>query len=459
MNAMHTLLLVAAILTSTVVAQDPVPAPSVTIPAVPPAAPQGTAPVAAQHWIQRLGSDSYRDRLEAEDKLREMGGNAKAALDTAAKNGRDGEVQWRAKRLLRQLEKARLQSAKAGVDKSGVDQSPGLVERRSTDGSGSKGRRRGPTIERRARADRPREIGGREDMRNEFERLFRDIEKMHGLDVPRDRIFDDTFFKGLNSQMQPGSRGNSKSVQVGPDGVHVEVTELGKDGKPETKVYDAANMEAFLKMHPGVLQETRGGLGLRSFDRSKVKGLLDEMRVEAKAPQRGFEWQLLKPRVVPFEKGFRPRSGLPRSGPSRSGPSRSGQADPGQPGRKVAGAVPPTGRRLGIQTKAIPESLRAYLEMAPDIGLMVDAIQEDTLAAALRLQSGDIVTKINGSKVGSPDDVQKVLGAIKKGADVEVEFIRRGDRREATTKKQHDAQAVRGVLKPGSNKRVRESIR
>lgn len=121
--------------------------------------------------------------------------------------------------------------------------------------------------------------------------------------------------------------------------------------------------------------------------------------------------------------------------------------------------MPPTGRRLGIQTKAIPESLRAYLEMAPDIGLMVDAIQEDTLAAALRLRSGDIVTKINGSKVGSPDDVQKALGAIKKGADVDVEFIRRGDRREATTKKQHDAQAVRGVLKPGSNKRVRESIR
>jgi hypothetical protein len=451
---MHTLLLVAAILTSTVVAQDPVPAPSVTIPAVPPAAPQGTAPVAAQHWIQRLGSDSYRDRLEAEDKLREMGGNAKAALDTAAKDGRDGEVQWRAKRLLRQLEKARLQSGKAGVGKSGVDQGPGLVERRSTDGSGAKGRSRGPTIERRARADRPREIGGREDMRNEFERLFRDIEKMHGLDVPRDRIFDDTFFKGLNSQMQPGSRGNSKSVQVGPDGVHVEVTEPGKDGKPETKVYDAPNMEAFLKMHPGVLQETRGGLGLRSFDRSKLKGLLDEMRVEAQAPQRGFEWQLLKPRVVPFEKGFRPSPEQPRSEQPRSG-----QADPGQPSRKDTAAVPPTGRRLGIQTKAIPESLRAYLEMAPDIGLMVDAIQEDTLAAALRLQSGDIVTKINGSKVGSPDDVQKALGAIKKGADVEVEFIRRGDRREATTKKQHDAQAVRGVLKPGSNKRVRESIR
>lgn len=454
MNAMHTLLLVAAILTSTVVAQDPVPAPSVTTPAVPPAAPKGTAPVDAQHWVQRLGSDSYRDRLEAEDKLREMGGNAKAALDTAAKDERDGEVQWRAKRLLRQLEKARLHSGKAGVGKARVDQGPGLVERRSTDGSGSKGRSRGPTIEQRARADRPREIGGREHMRNEFERLFRDMEKMHGLDVPRDRIFDDTLFKGLNSRMQPGSSGNSKSVQVGPDGVHVEVTATGKDGKPETKVYDAPNMEAFLKLHPGVLQETRGGLGLRSFDRSKLKGLLDEMRVEAKAPQRGFEWQLLKPRVVPFEKGFRPSPGQPRSG--QRAPRQPGL---GQSSRKVAGAVPPTGRRLGIQTKAIPESLRAYLEMAPGIGLMVDVIQEGTLAAALRLRSGDIVTKINGSKVGSPDDVQKALGAIKKGADVEVEFIRRGDRREATTKKQHDAQAVRGVLKPSRNKRVRESIR
>lgn len=451
---MRTLLLLTAILAGSTVAQDPVPSPSVNL---------HPAKAGAQHWIQQLGSDSYRDRLEAENKLRELGGEAKAALESAAKDESDGEVQWRAKRLLRQLEKAQLREAKSGAGKG---TRPGLVERRSADRDQSSRDQsdlgQGPTIERRRRDQDVGGLGGVDDMRNRFDRLFRRMEKMHGLDVPRHRFFDDTFFNDLKAQMERGqlglgqsglqSSGNSTSVQVGPNGVHVEVTETDKDGKQQTKIYDAPDMETFRKLHPDVLPESRGGLmggglGLQSFGRSNMSDLLDELRVDATAPQRGFDWKLLKPRVVPFDQGFRPQPG-----------QQPGQK-PGQPGGPVAAPVPPAGRRLGIQIKPIPAALRDYLEMDPEVGLMVDAVQKDTLAEALRLRSGDIVTKINGSKIGSAADVQKALGAIKKGADVEVEFLRRGDRREATTKKQHDAQATREVLEPGRKQRVRESIR
>ncbi|MFT4514058.1 MAG: hypothetical protein ACI89X_000854 [Planctomycetota bacterium] len=435
MIAMRTLLLVAAILTGKTVAQDPVPSPPVGSPSVPvQSAPADVPPVDVPYWVQRLGSNSYRDRLEAESKLREMGSTAKKALDAAAKDEHDREVQWRAKRLLRELEKARLKGGKLQGAKTVIEKASGLVDRPRL-----RGRGKGPTIERRVRSDRSGDLGAVEDLRDELERLLRRVETMHGLDVPRHRFFDDTIFKGLKSQVKPGSSGNSTSVQVGPGGVHVEVTETGKDGKPQTRIYDASDMETFHKKHPGVLQKTRGGLGLRSFDRNSAKDLLDEMRVKARAPQRGFEWQLLRPRVIPFDQGFRPS------------PAQSRRA---QPSPKAVGAVPPTGRRLGIQTKPIPDALRAYLEMAEGTGLMVDSIQEDTLAAALRLRSGDIVTKINGSKIGSPNDVQMVLGAIKKGASVDVEFIRRGDRREATTEKQNDVQPVR-EFEQGLRKRVR----
>lgn len=443
MMNMRTLLLVSAILTGTTSAQDPVPTPPVGLP----------APAGAEHWIQRLGNDSYRVRLEAENKLRELGGKAKKALEAAAKDESDSEVQWRAKRLLRllrQLEKAELQSRK-GKDPSREES--GLVERRRPGGRGQ-----GPTIERDARG---RDVGGIDDMREQFDRLFRRMEEMHGLDVPRHRFFDDTFFQDLREQMRggrmgfgpigkgqigkgpigKGSVGSSKSVQIGPDGVRVEVTETGEDGKPETKVYDAPDMETFRKKHPGVLQESRGGLGLRMFG-GGIDDIMDEMRVETGAPQRGFEWQLLKPRVIPFDRGFQPE-----------------RAE----GMVPAAPAPATGRRLGILVKPIPQALRDYLEMAPGIGLMVDSIQEDTLAEALRLRSGDIVTKINGSKIGSAEDVGEALGAIKKGDDVEVEFLRRGERREAKTKKQHDAvmdaKPVRGLLEPGKKKQKRESIR
>src|SRR5690606_17512801 len=102
--------------------------------------------------------------------------------------------------------------------------------------------------------------------------------------------------------------------------------------------------------------------------------------------------------------------------------------------------LPATGRRLGVAIRPIPDALRDYLELEQGQGLMVDSVQDDTLAVALQLRAGDIVLSINGASIASADDVQKALGAIEKGAKVTVEFIRRGDRRKAETSKLHDAQ-------------------
>jgi len=407
---------------------------------------RATAPT-TQHWIKHLGSDSYRDRLEAEDQLRQLGENAREALSAAAKDGRDGEVQWRAKRLLRQLENP--EQAPGVTERDGaVGQEPGLTERRSGGRSPATGSDRGePSVP---------GVVGIEDMRAEFERLFRHMEQQHGLDVPRHRFSDDTFFKDLKSQLHPERAGKSMSVQVTPEGVRVEVTEPGSDGKPETKVYEAKDMESFHREHPGVLQQDGGGLGLRGsvgrggFGRADVGELLDEMRSEMGAPQRDFEWQMLKPQVVPFDQVFRPqqRGLVPRGG-------------------DMTAPLPATGRRLGVAIRPIPDALRDYLELEQGQGLMVDSVQDDTLAVALQLRAGDIVLSINGASIASADDVQKALGAIEKGAKVTVEFIRRGDRRKAETSKLHDAQedaqedARDESVAPeaGKQKRVRESIR
>ena len=87
---------------------------------------------------------------------------------------------------------------------------------------------------------------------------------------------------------------------------------------------------------------------------------------------------------------------------------------------------------------------------------MVESVQGDSLAASLGLRAGDIVLGVNDEKIASAADVRKVLGAIKKGSDVDVSYVRRGERRAASAKKKHDAEADRSVLKP---KKVRESIR
>ena len=79
-------------------------------------------------------------------------------------------------------------------------------------------------------------------------------------------------------------------------------------------------------------------------------------------------------------------------------------------------------------------------------GLMVDGVQDDGLAAACGLQPDDIVTKIGGRAIASPADVAAALGGIQKGAEVRVEFVRRGRPQVATTAKRHDAPAGRAPL-------------
>lgn len=422
-NDMRILLLLSVFLSATGIAQEPGSSPADPARKAETPAPQVQAPQAdAQKWIQQLGSDSYRDRLEAENKLREMGEKSREALQAAAQDGRDGEAQWRAKRLLRQLDGAGLGSRESQAqDRDTVRGDSGLRERRRSS--------QGSVTERGTDQD----MGGVEDMRSEFDRLFRRMEQQHGIDIPRHRFFDDTFFKDLRSQMDRDSNGRSVSVQVTPDGVHVEVTETGKDGKPQTKTYDAEDMESFHKKHPGVLQENSNGLGLRAFGRADMSDLFEQMRVDVGAPQRGFEWRMLQPKVVPFDQGgrVRPRSILPPSA-----------------GAEAEAAIPPNGARLGVVIKPIPEALRDYLELAADTGLMIETVQEDTLAVSLQLRAGDIVTSINGQNIASPADVQQALRAVKKGDSVKLDFIRRGERRHAETKKLHDAEPARAELKP-----------
>ena len=77
--------------------------------------PQGSAssaqePAAAQKdegvdaRVRQLGSETFRERQEAEKALRAMGKDALPALRAAAEQDGDAEVQWRARRLIRQIE-------------------------------------------------------------------------------------------------------------------------------------------------------------------------------------------------------------------------------------------------------------------------------------------------------------------------------------------------------------------
>lgn len=413
MIEMRKILLVAATgLASSLLAQDPTaPKPPAagaeTSPPANTAQPEAASPEAGKEvasLIRQLGSDSYRQRVEAERRLRELGEVALPALRDAAAQKDDAEVQWRARRLVRQLEGAAPLASRGRTEGRDGRANDGKVgEGKPNDGQ--------PQLESAPKVQRRLPVFGGvdDDMRQQFQSLFERLERDFGVDVPRARFFEDPFFRDLQEQMQSGggaSRG--MSVQIGPDGaVHVEVQQQNDKGETETKVYDAPDMETFQREHPGVLQQN--GLSLSPFFRSG--------RLFGGDTMPGFRWEMGGPdvQVLPF--GATPRRDR-------------------APAMDVAPVAPPAGRRLGIGIRPeIPAELREYLELPEGTGLMVDSVQPDSLASALGLMRGDIVTRIGERTIGSPQDVQDALGPIEVGGDVVVTFVRKGKEKVAKAKK------------------------
>jgi hypothetical protein len=344
--------------------------------------------------VKQLGDENYRVRIEAENKLRALGADALPALKAAAGQGTDAEVQWRARRLVRQIERG--------------DQQPGLgrrADRRPAEGES-----------RRSWLD-PSEL-----VQERFDDLFRQLERDFGVDIPRARFFDDNFFRDLQSQMDDlrarmgqglqGTKGQQQglSMQMGPDGVKVQIKTRNEQGEEETKTYEAPDLESFQKKYPGVLEQNGIAGPLRFL------GL------------RSFQWQ-------PFQR-------------ARVGQPDDVQIDPTEP-PAPAPVAPPEGKRLGVRIRAeIAPELREHLGLGEAEGLLIEEVQDGTLAEALGLKAGDIVVKIGDHSIGSAQDVQDALGSIEAGQAVAVKAIRRGKTIDLEAKKTAGGEAEKSGAEP-----------
>lgn len=389
-------------------AQESEPAPT---PQAPPAIAE-TKTKGVEHWIRDLGSDSFQTRLKAEGALRNLGKEALPALKKAADDESDSEVQWRVRRLVRQIEK-------------GANQ--GLVERPKQDATEPEVTEQDQgQVTPRTRFWRQ---GLPDSVRDQFESLFEHFERDFGLDVPRARFFEDDFFKDLQEQMKAG-RGTSQGtvLQIGPDGkVHVEITERNEKGEEERKVYDAPDMQSFQLQYPDVLKKNGLYLGFNEWPRTL----------------RGFNGQGWQGFQLEPGQGLRPFGQL----------WQGGQDDLFTP---ATPAPAPVGKRLGIVVHQIPAELREHLDLAADTGLMVESVQEGSLAESLGLQRGDIVVQIESTPIGSSMDVQKVLGGIEAGKQVEVKFLRKGKEMTAKATKTEAVEEPKKLeAKKGKNATIR----
>lgn len=373
-----------------------------------------------EQWIRDLGSESFRVRLDAEKALRAMGKEAVPDLQKAAEQSADNEVQWRARRLVRQIE---------GGEQGGLQQRDGNDH--------------APDAPQVARPQRPGRWFGAtpqgmpDDIRSEFDQMFEQMERSFGLDIPRARFFQDDFFQDLQNQLKAGhGQSHGMSMSIGPDGaVHVEVQQKNEKGEVETKTYDAPDMESFQKQYPGVLQQNGLGGGMQFWIGGQSPRLLPGLQVD---PGQGLG-QGLRSRIK-----------------SRLQPAPAAPADPTAP----ADQSPPDGKRLGVYVRPeIPADVREYLGLDEGVGLMVESVQPGSLAQSLGLQRGDIVTKVAGKAIGSTEDVQQALGGVETGKPVEVVFVRKGLEKQASANKPAAAQAEESPAKEPKKLEPRQGVR
>lgn len=86
---------------------------------------------------------------------------------------------------------------------------------------------------------------------------------------------------------------------------------------------------------------------------------------------------------------------------------------------------------LGIAMREIPDSLREYLDLAEGFGVQVEYVDEASPAAKAGLKVHDILTRLDDQLLISPEHVALLVRSKKKGAAIELTFIRKGKEQSA----------------------------
>lgn len=344
----------------------------------PPKAEQGSVEQ-IQRLIEQLGAESYQERKAAEKALRGLGSPAEGALGQAADEHPDPEVRWRARRLLR----------------SQAEPAPRGLKRRSE----------GEPVRRARTRDRtePRRLFGEDEL--PFGRLriqgLEDLEQQ--LEEMRARMDD------LRSQFESGGTliemgeglGESTNLQIGPDGVRLELKSKGEDGATDTEVFEAPDVETFREKYPEQAEQYLGQGGAPgdafAMPRLQIRGLGEDF-----------------PRL--------------RLSP---GESRTFRLNPGgqlrlmEPPQAMANPLP-AGPRLGIFIQPLAPEVGEFLGLEPGQGLSVREVQEGSLADAIDIQPRDVVLQIDERKIFGVADVAEALREAGSGNEVTVLVSRRG---------------------------------
>ena len=81
---------------------------------------------------------------------------------------------------------------------------------------------------------------------------------------------------------------------------------------------------------------------------------------------------------------------------------------------------------LGVQIQPVTAGIADSLGMKKAEGAMVDEPQKDSPAAKAGIQSGDVITAVNGTPVKDARDLARTIGMMAPDSSVKLDIIRQG---------------------------------
>lgn len=86
---------------------------------------------------------------------------------------------------------------------------------------------------------------------------------------------------------------------------------------------------------------------------------------------------------------------------------------------------------LGVQMTPVPMSVQEQQGLTPNQGVYVQSVYNNTAAATMGLQPGDVITSVNGAPIGSMSDLRNEVALNQVGDPVEVTVMRGGQEQAA----------------------------
>jgi|GEM_PF-2303931 len=338
--------------------------------------------------VKALGHDEFEAREKAYTQLRKLGEKARQQLK-AALDSEDPEIRWRASRLLALLDDENVEGRKPGDRRRSLRFfSP---RRSGTNGQGDQApfdpfenlsRHLNTLFDDLIFEDeqfKPFQFQFFEDDPIDIDKLLEDFRRKTGsLNIQADGSTLQYRFKRIDN-----GKTTSFTVNVAPDGsVEAQVTKKNEDGEEETQIYTAESLEELRKKHPEVVEQLQ----------------LDGFRVSIDIPDVfGQRWQGLGLRLDRAPFGF---------------------------DKKLQRKV------FGVYTEAMTPVLQAHLDLEEDEGVIVTGTSRGSFAESIGIQAMDVIVALDGKKIGSADDMRRMMAKIEKDQILGVSVIRKGQRLE-----------------------------